>query len=340
MKIVPVILRYNYGMPAHGDSLEHRGFYPALKTVGSEVHPFWYDAYLTKKDELQKRVIEFIEEINPDLVFFMIMKDEFSFDTFDRLKKRYRTVNWFCDDRWRFDTFTRYYAPHFTYSITADKPALAKYREMGYTDVILSHWASYGSFKDLNFDGISYVYDVSFVGKVSGYRRWIIERLRKRGIRVFCFGYGWDNGVVSYDEMSQIFKTSKINLNLSNSVCYDVRCIAHSLKNVREIFIGAKKSEEMKARNFEIPAFGGFQLTHYVSPLEDYFEIGKEVSVYDCAEDLENKIRYYLHNEDERREIMMAGYRRAIHEHTYTNRLQKVFDEIKHTEDRHGDGRT
>ena len=120
MKIVPVFMRYDYGIKSRGESLEYNGFYTALKQITDEVYPFWYDEYLTKKEELQKRVIKFVDDVSPDIVFFILMKDEFSFETFDYLKSKYTTINWFCDDQWRFENFTKYYAPHFTYSATTD----------------------------------------------------------------------------------------------------------------------------------------------------------------------------------------------------------------------------
>lgn len=329
MKVLPIFLRYDYGIKSRGDSLEYKGFYSALKQIAGEVYPFWYDEYLSQKDELQKQTIKYIDEVRADVVFFILMKDEFLFQTLDYLKSKYTTVNWFCDDQWRFENFTKYYAPHFTYAITTDKFALSKYRKIGYKNVILSQWASFGGSQNVDFESIEYKYDVSFVGSISGYRKWLINRLKRKGVKVECFGVGWENGRVSFEEMAEIFRISKINLNLSNSVCHDIRCIFSSTKSLREFMKAKKRMEQIKARTFEIPAFGGFQLTNYVSSLEDYFDIGKEVGVYVSTDDSILKIRYYLNNEAERRKVMVKGYRRAVGEHTYLNRLKGVFGVIR-----------
>ncbi len=328
MKIVPVFMRYDYGIKSRGDSGEYKGTYPALKQITNEVYPFWYDEYLTKKDELQKRVIQFIDEINPDIIFFILMRDELSFKTLDYLKDKYITINWFCDDHWRFDIFTKYQAPHFTYAVTTDKFALSKYRNIGYKNVILSQFASFGFKKNINFETTKYKYDVSFVGGISGYRKWLIKELLKKGIKVECFGTGWRNGRVTFDEMGEIFKTSKINLNISNSVNYDVRYIFSSLRGIKEFLRSKKRIEQIKARNFEIPAFGGFQLTNYVPCLEDYFEIGREVAVYTSFDDLILRINYYLNNGKERKKIMTDGYKRVMNEPTYLYRFKKIFKEL------------
>ena len=54
------------------------------------------------------------------------------------------TVNWFTDDHWRFDRFSRHFAPAFDWSITTDRDSLPKYEAIGYENVILSQWACNG----------------------------------------------------------------------------------------------------------------------------------------------------------------------------------------------------
>lgn len=199
---------------------------------------------------------------------------------------------------------------------------------MGYKNAILSQWASFEYNGKIDFNNIEYKYDVSFVGGISGYRKWIVKELLKVGIRVRCFGHGWSNGRVSFEDMSLIFKISKINLNISNSTSYDIRYIFSSFKSLREFIKAKKRAEQIKARNFEIPAFGGFQLTNYVPSLEHYFEIGRGIALYTSIKDLVLQIDYYLDNEEERREIMINGYKKAINEHTYLNRLKDIFEKI------------
>lgn len=148
------------------------------------------------------------------------------------------------------------------------------------------------------------------------------------GLKVECFGAGWENGRVTFDEMGEIFKTSKINLNISNSANYDIRYVFSSLRSIKDFLKSKKRIEQIKARNFEIPAFGGFQLTNYIPFLEDYFKIGREVAVYTSIEDLVLQINYYLRNEEERRRLMINGYKRAINEHTYLNRLKDILVKI------------
>ncbi len=329
MRIATVLLRYDYGKISRGDSLEYVGFYSALKRNSNDVCCFWYDEYLGKKENLQEDVIKFIDDVDPDLVFFVLLKSEFLFKTLDYLKQNYNTVNWFADDQWRFEEFTKYYAPHFTYAITTDKTALIRYKQIGYNNVILSQWASFGCDKSVNPEKVDYKYDVSFVGSANGYRRWIVNELSRNGINVECFGNGWDNGRITYEDMACIFKESRINLNISNSASHDMRYVASSLTSLCEFFRSKKRAEQIKARNFEIPAFGGFQLTNYVSFIEDYFDIGMDIAIYTSIDDLVNKIKYYLEYEEERRKIATNGLMRAAFQYTYDNIMKQIIDKIE-----------
>ena len=83
----------------------------------------------------------------------------------------------------------------------------------------------------------------------------------------------------------------------------------------------------MKARNFEIPYYGGFTLTDYVPSLEEYFDIGKEIVCFKDIEDLEILINYYLENEGEEH-IRERGVKKAREKYTYLNKFRDIFEAI------------
>ena len=51
-----------------------------------------------------------------------------------------------------------------------------------------------------------------------------------------------------------------------------------SLNDLRSYLLSKKTSEQIKARNFEIPGFGGFQLSQYSLGLEDFYDIDRVYS--------------------------------------------------------------
>ena len=299
-----VLLKYDHGIKERGESLEKTAFFPALQQVTKDVIPFWLEdnGFWEDEQKLQDKIIEFAAENNPDVIFFILMRDEVTIKTIESLSKNYITVNWFCDDQWRFESFTKFVAPKLTYAITTDKFSLTKYNQLGLKNVILSQWAAYDYVENIEFDKINYKYDISFIGSKNSTRVWIINYLNKKGYRVKCFGAGWNAGRVSFEKIKDICLHSKINLNLSNSIQNDFRYLLFSWKNIEAYLIRPKRIEQIKARNFKIPCFGGFQLTNYAPGIEDYYTIGKDIVIYTNLEDLQLQIEYYLKNEKKRKE--------------------------------------
>lgn len=328
MKILYVDLQYDYGIKERGRNvIGLDGFKKSFEELGHDVVMFYYDKYLNDTTPIQNNLKNFADKENPDLIFFSLFQDQFEIDTLDYLKSKYKTINWFGDDQWRFDDFTSKFANHFTYCITTDKFSIPKYKKIGQNNIIYSQWAAINTHVIPKFDG--YKYDVSFIGGYHPYRAWFIKKLQQRGLKVEVFGNGWENGPLSPNEMNKLFVSSKINLNIGNSVSYDARYIFSGFKPFINTFRGAKNSSQMKARNFEIPYFDGFQLTDYTPTIESYFDLGKEIVCYKDIDEAELLIKYYLKNEEERETIKNNSHKRAIQEHGYISRLKDVLEQVK-----------
>ncbi|HXH73867.1 MAG TPA: glycosyltransferase [Bacteriovoracaceae bacterium] len=322
MKILFVDIEYDYGIQARGpNTIGQLGFLASLKKLGHEVTAFYYDKYLEDLPRLQAELLKKADDVKPDLIFFIIFRDHFSTGTLDTLKSKYKTVNWFGDDSWRFESFTRTYAPHFSHCITTDKYSIPKYHKLGCKNVIRAQWAAI----DCPFTHAgSYKYDVSFVGGFNQYRNWFVKQLAKMGVKVECFGHGWKNGSVSNEKMIEIFSSSKINLNLSNSASFDLRYLMSHPKNFVHSFYTKKQASQIKARNFEINYFGGFQLTDYVAGIEDYYQIGRELACYSGVEEAALLVDYYLQSDKDREQIKQAGQLMAKDRYTYTAQLKEA----------------
>lgn len=106
----------------------------------------------------------------------------------------------------------------------------------------------------------------------------------------------------SRTEMPKIFKLSKINLNITAKTI----CTGLSL------------------RIFDIMGAGGFLLSNYQAEIPYYFEIGKDLVVYESQADLKVKVEYYLNHEDERKAIAVHGYETVKKFHTYVTRLKQM----------------
>ncbi len=323
-KILYIGSQYEYSKKENGEALNKKAFYNSFVALGYDVIPVWYDNDST---DLQKEILTQAKNIKPDIVFCILQENQIEIETLKSLKENFFTVNWFGDDQWRFDNFSSKYANYFDACITTDKFSVDKYKEIGQENIIRSQWASLPSTVD--YEKVEYKYDVTFIGGASRFRQWFVKELEKRGIKVHCFGFNWDNGRVSYEEMEEIFLTSKINLNISNSTQYDIRYLLANPRNIINTLRAAKNKSQTKARIFEIPVQGGFELTEYVPSLEDYFNIGEEISCYRDIDEAELLIKYYLAHDDEREAIKLAGVKRARLEHTFKNRIVDFMLEVE-----------
>lgn len=324
-KILYIGSHFEYSKKENGESLNKKAFFNNFEDLGYKVFPIWYD---DNHGKLQEEIINKANEIKPDIVFFILQSNQVEQKTLKKLRDDgHFTVNWFGDDQWRFEDFSIHFANNFNVCITTDKFSVDKYKAIGQSNIIRSQWASLES--TIEYNEISYKYDVSFIGGANPFRIWFVNELNKRGIKVHCFGDRWENGRVSYLEMENIFATSKINLNISNSTQYDIRYLLSNPRNILNTLRSSKNKSQTKARIFEIPVQGGFELTEYVPSLEDYFDIGNEISCYRDIDEAELLIRYYLTHDEERENIKINGIRKSRKEHTFKNRIIEFMKEVE-----------
>jgi spore maturation protein CgeB len=356
MRILYTAFKYDYGDPARGYSYEHFNFYESLLHMGHDIMYFDLGTLFSTygRAGLSKRLLEVAQSEQPDLLFASLQKNELDPTAVSKISTDLSTVtvNWFSDDHWRFESFSRHLAGHFNWVVTTAKSALPKYRALGFPNVIKSQWAC----NTLRYFplGTPQIYDVTFVGLPHGDRRFIIEALHHAGIRVLVWGNGWENGRIDQDAMIRVFNESKINLNLSNSSPPQTlagRFIDAAIREVERAPITARvrnqtatrlavlrhylaKSgsptfpDQIKGRNFEVPGCGGFLLTGQADNLEDYYAPGKEVACFIGVDDLVAQVRHYLRDQDQRQAIATAGYERTLREHTYIHRFAEIFERI------------
>jgi spore maturation protein CgeB len=217
MRILYVAMKYDYGRPEQGLGFEHYNFYHSLVHMGHDILYFDYMTLMQKhgRNWMNRRLLEVVRLERPELMLTVLFKDELDPTALLEAKKHTTTINWFCDDHWRFETFSRHWAPCFTWVVTTAASALPKYAALGHRHVIKSQWAC-NHFLYRRSD-LPLTDGVTFVGQPHGNRPQMIEAIRKAGIKVRVWGNGWGDGRIDQDDMIGIFGRSRINLNLSNA---------------------------------------------------------------------------------------------------------------------------
>ena len=281
--------------------------YLPLIDLGHEVY-FW-DTVKPENPNYQK----VIDRFEPDLIFCCLTADlglsPFEQAVWDVIpgetqKGKIKTFNWFCDDTWRFDSFSSKVCSMFTACSTPEPDYVEKYRNIGYNNIIVGGWHANDSF---------YVkqecekkYDVTFIGQMNNPdRKKYIEYLRTNGVDVHNF-HG-----LSHDEMVKVWSETKIGLNFSKN------------------YNGVPVRTQMKLRPFEISAAKGtLIMSEYHSGLKYFYDIDKEIVTFTSPEEMLKKIKILLANEKIRNKIAIAGNNRFYKDHTSHKRMQKIIEEI------------
>jgi spore maturation protein CgeB len=363
MKILYVATKYESGNQSHGLSFEHWNFYDTLVNMGHDIVYFDYPTLSAQSGRgwMNHRLLDVARATDPDLLFCVLFGDYLDPAVMTSISREtdVPTLNWFCDDHFRFESLSRDWAPCFNFVVTTARSALPKYEAIGYESVIKSQWACNDRlYKRLELPP---VYDVTFVGAAHGNRRAVVQTLRRAGIDVRTWGLGWDSwqsGRIDQEEMIRIACQSRIALNLSNAPAprTDVGSLARSglqlVGSLAGALVGralpelwppsddgsrrvrpslsawALYTDQLKGRNFEVPGCGTFLLTGHGEDLEQFYDIGGEVVTFADTGELIDKIHYFLDHEEERRRVAAAGYERTIAEHTYDRRFREIFDRV------------
>ena len=154
--------------------------------------------------------------------------------------------------------------------------------------------------------GLPFSFDVSFIGTKYGRRSLLIERLQKEGIRVECFGPGWENGPLTDTEMIEVYSRSRINLGFG--------------------YVGYSSYQCIKGRDLEVPMCGALYLTSHNNDLNRLYTIGEEIETYHDDKDCLRKIRALLADPDRCAMIREAARKACLERHTREIRVRALLE--------------
>lgn len=311
MIILCALGKHQYGDRSRGIGTEYAAFIPALKNLGHDVHHFdiWDRSLFHDFAELNLNLLKTVQNIEPDVLLTVPMHYEIWLETLGLIRSGSRTITvcWTTDDSWKYREFSRFIGNAYHFMTSTYPEMLKQYKRDGIQQVMLTQWAANSQYLQAPLKAQQCQYPVTFVGAAHGDRKKRINLLKKAGIDVRCFGYGWPDGSVSSNDVPRIFRDSVISLNFTN----------------------ARGINQIKARTFEVPGAGGFLLTENAANLEKFFIPGEEIDIFSNHADLIEKINFYLRHQEKRDEIALAGFIRTAEEHTYENRFRKIFETIK-----------
>lgn len=312
MRILCVFGRHNYGDPARGEGVEYTHFLPALRALGHET--FFFESFsragYANFAGLNRALLERVEEVQPDLVFTVLMLAEVWLDSIALMRQAgCAVVNWSTDDSWKYRQFSRLIAADFDLYATTCPDAPAWYARDRINNSHLTQWAASASWLAPPKPASECRYPVSFIGSAYGSRPARVAALRRAGISVECFGHGWPNGPVPAERIPEIIRDSIVSLNFSEAG-------------------GGGSGRQLKARLFEVPAVGGMLITEPAPYLDRFFAPREELIIFRSDAELVDAVRQILAEPTRRDAIAHAGHRRVAQEHTYDLRLKELFAQL------------
>lgn len=267
-------------------------------------------------------ILKTVEECGAEVLIYQSSPSDFHFslDFFKDLRKKVFMVMTSGDPDHYFDIRDVYYAQCFDLVIVYDYTS--RFRFLQYGIEAISFYSAFDGSRYRKTHGAKKDIDVSFVGDLENKieRQEHIDSISGEGFKVETFGTGTTHGQLALSEMVDLFNRTKINLNFTkisgrNAIRKEPR-INYRLRQV-------------KGRMAEIALSGGFVLTESVPGLEEVFEPGREIAVFDSKQDLLHKIRYFLSHDKEREEIAESGYRRAVRDYESSTAIPRLIERIE-----------
>ncbi|MAG37875.1 hypothetical protein CMI45_01285 [Candidatus Pacearchaeota archaeon] len=296
----------------------YQNWHSPLKAIFKEFVTFDPQEYSYKYGikAMNKKFLEVVEKEQPDFIYLWLIYDEFDIETLLKIKEvspKTRVVNFFGDDDTKFEIYTRYYSLFVDFPLVSHKLYFHKYKPEGIKNAYYSYGVNTNDFcpKDLEKK-----YDATFIGTPMADRAELVTFLKDNGIDIRVFGAGWERhpelkdiyfGKLSQEEMIGVLNESKINLSFSKNY---------------------QGKPSFKSRVFEASACKSFILTEHFKVYHDLLKKDKELVTFKDKKDLLEKVKYYLKNEKERREIEGRAYKKVLETYSQEAEFRKIFEDI------------
>lgn len=257
---------------------------------GCEVIEFNYRVIASKigNDERDKKLVDLCKEKKPDAVVFSKCNEIKSW-VVSECNKYSKTILWYMDPlNQNFNQSLIKKIMLCNLMFCALQEPYKKAMEIGGNKI---HFLQEGFDHTANFPvDVPYEYDYSFIGNPRGWRMKYVQALN---IPIIQNAYG--------KEHSKAVSETKINLNFTDGGTSD--------------------------RTYKVLASKGFLLTEPWKNMEDDFENGEDLDIFNNIDELREKINYYLKHEDERLKIAEQGYQ-TVQKFDRINWAKKIIKNI------------
>lgn len=271
-----------------------------------------------------------IFQMKPD--FLLHTKDELPAETFEQLRQHVKVVMWYPDPE-----LPDWLVPYIKASdifFTMSEGLVEEFRKYNPNIYWLSQ-AFEPSFFEMReiteADREIYSSDLAFVGNLGSKQRYldrraVLERILDEGFHLKWWGprlprklatiplimgkigRSYGGKFVWGQEYAKVARCAKIFLAID------------SMPHIRK---------SMSARMYTAVGCGAFYLCRHVDGIEDVLLPDKEIVTFRDEDEVVDKIRYYLGQDELRKKIANAGRERVLRDHTYEVRTRQMMEMIQ-----------
>jgi spore maturation protein CgeB len=274
-------------------------------------------------------LVTLVEQIKPDLVLVLNGNVGNSIDQIDTIRSfGIKTAAWFVEDPYSIDA-TVNVVSHFDFAFTHELSCISLYRERGCSQVHYLPLANTSSLYRPKPPTSGYRTDICFVGAGFLNRVSIFDQIAPylKNKKVVICGKGW-NRLNNYRMLKD--KIHLHNIPHSETVKYysGAKIVINIHRNFDDTELNMNSrgypAYSVNPRTFEISACGTLQLTDIRLDLGNFYTPGYDIETFTSANDLADKIKYYLHHETQRHNIALRALHKTMHAHSYHDRMAKL----------------
>lgn len=300
----------------------YQNWYHPLKKISNEMIIFdpRENYFKYGKEKMNSDFIELIHNEKPDFVFLTMIHDEFFLETLEKVKEaspKTKLINFFSDDEWRFDNYSKYFAPFIDFCITSYPKAYKKAQKLGLKNFYLMPYScnTERCFKLQE----KKIYDLGFIGQPTPERVKMLVSLVKRGLPVSIWGKGWTN-ISEFEIIKNNYKGLAIDMN---KITNQTKIMLTFLMDDQDEKI------QIKGRISESAGAGTFQIITDNEETKLMLPENKEAAYFKTSDDLAKKSEYYLKNEKLREDMAAKSHKKILDKYTWDKMFNNLFKNIK-----------
>lgn len=293
---------------------------------GYKVIPFDPTSFTDPKEAAYKMT----KDLKPD--FILHTKDELPAEVFQDLRRFTKVIQWYPDPV--IQDWLKPFVMASDIFFTMAEGLVDEFRAINSNSFWLTQAfePSFFEIKEITLkDKKAFSADITFVGNLGSKPQYIPRRKYLERIVEEGFDFKWWGPKIPVKFSTLPLIISKLGRSYGGQFIWGEGFA--KVAKLSKIFLAFDSMphirKSMSARMYTAVGCGAFYVCQYVDGIEDLLEPDKEIVTFHSADEMLEKVNYFLNREDDRKQIAKAGKTRILREHTYSIRIRQMIEIIE-----------